>query len=245
MTARSQSGITSPNAPWRTDASAQSRWWLTITTDGLGGAVAHPRDEAVGVARALAAEALLARRRELGPERQVVRQVFDLGAIAGLRRRQPTRRSGASAPIVLRQRRERLDQPFEAMQAEVVRAALHVGGADRVPERARQRRHVLVEDLILQRARARGDEHAPAGEHGRDEVGERLADAGAGLGDERAAVVEQSGDLSGEPPLAGPRLEALERARERTLGRERGVHDGDQRWNGRHDARGRRHDLRS
>ena len=56
---------------------------------GLGGALAHPRDEAVVVARALGAEAGLRGRRHVVPERQVFRQVLELGAVAGLGARRP------------------------------------------------------------------------------------------------------------------------------------------------------------
>ena len=58
---------------------------------GLGGALAHARDEAVVVARALGAEAVFGGRRDVVPERQVLRQILELGAVAGL---------GLAAPLV-------------------------------------------------------------------------------------------------------------------------------------------------
>ena len=118
--------------------------------------------------------------------------------------------------LVGRQSRRGFTQSLESMQAEEVRAAFHVGRANLEVERARERRQIFVEDLILQRACARGDEHAAAGQHRRNEVRERLAGARARLGDEGAARVDDARDLRGEPALTGPRLEALERGGDRT-----------------------------
>ena len=50
----------------------------------FGGALAHAGDEAVVVARALGADAVLGRRGDVAPERQIFGQVLDLGAVAGL-----------------------------------------------------------------------------------------------------------------------------------------------------------------
>ena len=62
-------------------------------------------------------------------------------------------------------------------------------------------------DLFLQVLGAGGDEHALAAEDGRREVGERLAGAGARLGEEDAARLEDVGHGRGHVALAGPRLE--------------------------------------
>ena len=51
---------------------------------GLRGALAHLRDEAVVELRAVGADAVLAGRRDLGPEGQILGQVVHLGAVAGL-----------------------------------------------------------------------------------------------------------------------------------------------------------------
>ena len=55
----------------------------------LGGALAHPRDEALAVARAVGAEAGLGGGRHLVPQRQVLGQLGQLGAVAGLGLRRP------------------------------------------------------------------------------------------------------------------------------------------------------------
>ena len=135
------------------------------------GALAHPRDVAVANLRTGAAEAVLGRRRDVAPERQIVRQLVDLRAIAGV---------GVLRPL-LDQREVNRDSPrlahaaplpslelFEAMQAQIVAAPLHVGRGERHAERARERRHVLRVDLFLQVLRARGDEHALPVEDGRN-----------------------------------------------------------------------------
>ena len=58
---------------------------------GFGGALAHFRDEALGELGAVGADAVLAGRCDLAPERQIFRQIFHLGAIARL---------GVAAPFV-------------------------------------------------------------------------------------------------------------------------------------------------
>jgi hypothetical protein len=101
------------------------------------------------------------------------------------------------------------------MEAEIVRAALHVGCAHGTAERARQCGHVLVEDLILKRSRPGRDEDAAAGERRGNEVGERLAGSRAGFCDQRPADVERIRDRARERALALARLELVERRGQR------------------------------
>ena len=108
----------------------------------LGRAVAHASDEAVRVPRALATQALLGRRGDLAPERQVVRQVLDLAAVARRRGAGPLRDRLEPLAIGRRQSGLRFAQAIEPVPAEVVGAALHVGRLDRrgqAPPRARAR----------------------------------------------------------------------------------------------------------
>ena len=81
-----------------------------------------------------------------------------------------------------RRRRRRADR---AVQAQIVGAALHVGRGERHAERVAQRRDVLEVDLLLEVLGAGGDQHALAAEDRGDEIGERLAGAGAGFGEQR------------------------------------------------------------
>ena len=98
---------------------------------------------------------------------------------------------------------------LEAVQAEIVAASLHAGRGERDAERVPQHRQVLEEDLFLQVLGAGRDEHALAAEDRRHQIGERLAGAGAGLGEQRrrrsASTVR---DGLGHLELAGARLEA-------------------------------------
>ena len=51
---------------------------------GVGGALPHARDEAVVVARTLGADAVFGAGGDVVPERRVLRQILELGAVAGL-----------------------------------------------------------------------------------------------------------------------------------------------------------------
>ena len=207
---------------------------------GLGGALPHPRHEALVVARALGADAGFDGGRDLIPERQIFRQVFQLGAVAGVGARGPfaddrqkDRVGHRRRPVASRPGRTDADPPgvcpgrapsfaatakrpavdrrlrftgqlIEAVQAQVVGAALHVGGGERHAERRAQRRKVLEENLFLKVLGAGRDQHPLAAEDGGDEIRERLAGAGAGFGEQDAAVLERARDR-GRPCRPGRR----------------------------------------
>ena len=67
---------------------------------------------------------------------------------------------------------------------------------------------VLAGQLILQRLGRRGHHDPDAGDHGRDQVGERLAGAGPGLDDQVAAGLDGVGHGLGHGPLAVAHLAA-------------------------------------
>ena len=106
-------------------------------------------------------------------------------------------------------------------------------------ERVAQRRDVLEEDLLLQVLRAGGDQHALAAEDGGNEIGERLAGAGAGFGEEHAALLEDARDGGRHLDLAGARLEVRHAAGERA-GRRKRFGDGLRKIGGRRRAVSRR-----
>ena len=64
-------------------------------------------------------------------------------------------------------------------------------------------------------------EHALAAQDGGHEIRHRLAGAGAGFGEQDAAVGEDVGDVARHRALAVARLELIDRARERTVVGER------------------------
>ena len=79
---------------------------------------------------------------------------------------------------------------LQAVGAQIVRAALEQRDARRHADGAGDQRQVFVEELVLQRARAGGDEHPFARQQRRHEVGEGLAGARARLDHERRAVFD-------------------------------------------------------
>ena len=195
----------------------------------FGGVLPHPRDEAVGVARAGAAGAGLGGGGDLRPERQVVGQLVDLGAIPGLGDLGPGVDQREVHAIDVGAQRRRFLEDLVALQAEVVAAALHARGRERHRQHAGEQRQILGEDLLLQVLGAGRDDDALAAQDRRHEVGERLAGAGAGLDEEHAAVLERVGDRRGHAALAVARLEGDERLRQRPVGAEDRVDAGAER----------------
>jgi hypothetical protein len=108
-------------------------------------------------------------------------------------------------------------QLIEPMQAQVIGAALHVGGAEVDPQRFAQRGNVLEVDLFLKVLRPRRDQHPLAAQDRRDQIRERLARAGPGFGEQRAAAFEDIGDRRGHDALAVTRLELLDVPRQRAF----------------------------
>ena len=129
---------------------------------GVRRALPHLRHEAVRVARALGAHAILGRGGDLAPERQIFRQVVDFGAIAGVGVRGPRfddrqehlRGRLAEQPHVPGAFRRGAER-FEPMETEVVPPALHVGGRERQAERLPEDREILEVNLFLQVLRTR------------------------------------------------------------------------------------------
>ncbi len=106
----------------------------------------------------------------------------------------------------------------DPVQAGVVGAALEDGvlrlAVQHVVGGLEQRRDVALDELVLQGQGRGGDDHAPVVEQGRDEVGQRLAGAGAGLDQQVLPARHRPGDGLGHLDLPGPLLaaERLDRA---------------------------------
>ena len=197
----------------------------------LGGALAHLGHEAVVVARALRPQTRLGLGRDLAPERQILRQIPQLGAVAGGggggplgddRQEHRALRVVAAAAVEQRRRVLRLRHVVQPVQAQVVRAAFHQRRREAHAQRRGDRGEVLEVDLLLQVLGAGGDQHALAAQDGGNQVGQRLARAGAGLGEDGAAGLQHVGDGLGHQPLPLARLEARPGRRQRALGGERG-----------------------
>ena len=163
---------------------------VMIDDDDVGRLRVAPRlhDVATIERRAFRAEAVVARRGHPRPHRIGIAELRELGDVALPRRARPVAHFRQAARDFLAQaaRSSLLLGELEPMHAQVVRAALQQRDAHRPADRARDRRQIAMEQLVLQLARAGGDDHAPAGEQRGHEIRERLAGAGARLDDQPA-----------------------------------------------------------
>ena len=155
---------------------------------GFQGALAHARDPAGVEVGAGLPDAVLAGRGDLAPEVGAVGQVLDLAAVARLRPRGPGLDGAEEGDLVEAAEAARLAERLVAEEAEVVAAALHDRDAEVAAEGAGQERDVLAEELLLEVLGAGGDDDAAAQLHRGQQVGQGLAGAGAGLGQQHAAV---------------------------------------------------------
>jgi hypothetical protein len=192
---------------------------------------ARLHDVAAAVLGTLGAEAVLARRRHQRDDAAALVEPRQLGEIAARRRLRPRLDLGERAHgsavgqlrVVARKR--------EPVQAEIARPALQQCDRDRQLERAAQARQIADEELVLQRLGRSAEQRARAAEERGNEVREGLADASAGLDDERAAPFDRIRDgerhvaLHGALGVArvgrGERARAAERVPDRLLQRRR------------------------
>ena len=168
---------------------------------------------------------------KLRPERQILWQVGQLRAIAGLGLGRPAFEHGQQDPFVdLVALRAEAAEPLlpgevaglnrlKPMQAEVIAAAFHHSRGERVANRLGDDRQILVDDLFLQVFRAGRDEDAAAAQKRGDQIGERLACSGARLDEQHAARLDRFSDGVGHRALRGTRFEAGQRSDERPSAR--------------------------
>ena len=185
---------------------------------GLRGSAARRLREARGNEGAAAAGAAVGADGELSPQRSR-RLDLELGAVAGLRRVEPALHRLPRRAVVPAGEQERL-KALQLPPAEVVRAPLEDARVDLAADRRRRDRNVLAEELLLERLRRGRDDDALSRLERRDQVGEALADARSGLGDEMLAGQEGVLDRSGERRLLRARLVLGQRALERAAGAE-------------------------
>ncbi len=179
----------------------------------LSGAIARSLGEASPDERAAPARAPVAADCKLGP--QALRRLdLELCAVARLGRVEPWLHRLPRASVASLGEQERLE-PLQLATAEVVLAPLDDGDVEIASKRGRRNRHVVTEQLFLQRLRRRcHDDPQPRLER-RQQVGEALPDAGPGFGDEVPACGERSLHGVCQGGLLGPRLEAGQDLRER------------------------------
>ena len=168
---------------------------------------------------AAAAETVVDRRGNRAPQRVILRQVLELGEIAARARLAPRgdraelrdTRGVASAVV---QRR------LEPVPAQIVVAALEQRDARGPSDDGAEQRQVAREQLVLERARTGRNDRAPAGQQHRQQIRERLADAGARLDGGMPAGIECLGDELGHLRLRRAIAEARQALGERTVGAE-------------------------
>ena len=91
----------------------------------------------------------------------------------------------------------------QPVQTQVAAASLEQHGAHRRAQRLEDARNVAVEQLVLQRLGGGGNQGAFAAEQGGNEVSIGLAHAGAGFGDQHAAVFDGACHLLRHALLTG------------------------------------------
>ena len=178
------------------------------------------------------------------PRRQLRAGEPQLGAVAGARLAQPCERL-RQRPCVVGRGGVGVRRRFPASEAEVVRLALELRVAEardvhlrHAAQHVQQVRDVLRDQLLLEVDRVRGDDDADVvpqrEEHGGQQVGDRLADAGAALHEQvvglrlrvRGAAHRTECPCDGLRHLCllAARLVAAEALRERAVVREQSAH---------------------
>ena len=149
---------------------------------------------ALAVFGALGAEAVFARRGHQRNHAAAFVEAVDLGEVPARRCLRPLLdlRERAHGPAVGQLRR--LARLVQAVQAEVACAAFQQRDADRQLQGLTQARQVAQKELVLQALGGSADQRARPREQGRHQVGECLADAGTGFGDESAPLVDRRRD---------------------------------------------------
>ena len=182
---------------------------------GLAGSLARLHHEAVLVVAAGGAQAVLARRGGLRPGAGALGHVLALAAVAAHGARGEALDALQVHDLLARAEHALLRVLLQVVQADVVGAPLEQRHVHRRAERLAHARQVAVEELVLQRLGAGGDDHAAAREQRRDEVGEGLAGSGARLRHQHAVRLDRLQHGARELDLLPALSESRHRARER------------------------------
>ena len=173
---------------------------------------------AARILRAFLAETVFARRGDAGPDRGLFRQVGELGQIAALGGRSPTRhaREQPRHAALWAQQRALLRGKLQSMAAQIICAPLEQCEFGRQSQRFCQHRHVAAKQLVLQRAGTGGNNDAAPGEQCRYEIGKRLARAGAGFDNQGFESSQRRPHRFGHHGLLGSIGVVRKRPRQRT-----------------------------
>ena len=167
---------------------------------------------------AFGAETILARRSDVGPDRGILRHVGDLALVAARRCAHEGLDPLHIADVGARRERRLRRRPRQMMVADIVAAALEQGNGDRDAQRIAHQRQVALIELVLQRLGPGGNDHLAAGKQGGNQIGEGLAGAGPGFGEQLAARLDGERDRLGHRDLLRPRPVAGNIARKRSVG---------------------------
>ncbi len=96
-----------------------------------------------------------------------------------------------------------------------MRSPFEQGYAQRYPERFLDQRNIFAHQLFLQRDRPRREHDLFPASNGRNEIGQRLTDAGTGLDDRVHTFHDPALDELRHLQLPRARLESVQRPRER------------------------------
>ena len=165
-------------------------------------------DVTIRIIAAALPKTVVARRGHARPQRMCVVDTRHLSEIARARHSRPRLKFGEQR-IGPRDALERALRHFalEAIHAEIIRSTLQECDFRRRADGARHQRNIFGEELILQRARARRDQHAQPREQGGYEIGEGFTRAGTRFDDQRLASGKALRDrrCHAQLRLAGPK----------------------------------------
>ena len=184
---------------------------------GVQRLLARVHDEAAVEVTAVRAEAVLASRSNLRPYRRRLRHAATIRAIAGQARARETFDRVQVANVFAIQKAAIGDRSLQMMMTHVIGPALEQSHGYRQLQCVSHLRNVAVEELVLERLGARGDDHLSAGSQRGHQIGEGLSRAGACFRDEHRALVDCGGDGARQVELTSSDTEAFDYARERAV----------------------------
>ena len=172
----------------------------------------------LAVSRAILAQAVVCGGGDQRPDPGIFRHRAELGDVAALGGVRPVAHRQQPAEHFLVVAARVVQRVFHAMHAQVVGAPLEQRDPRRAGHRLDHARQVAQKQLVLQVARAGGNQHLLARQQRRHQVGVGLAGAGAGLGDQVAALLEGAHHRLGHLRLLRAVGKAVQLPRQQAVG---------------------------